>query len=252
MKAVDKLAITHLTDASAVFRVQTFRMRHGVEHKPSQASAVSLAQLYLAELETLALAEPEKDTKRQRVATVQGEGAPSGSGEGDKSKGKGKDKGKRTKNNADATELCRQFTTDVGCPRGSTCKYKHYSAAGMAGRCFNCGGKHLKSECGSPGGGAAKVAEVSTPGAKRGARRAQTEKPEAEVSSEGQTEAPSSAPTVGPSAIQAIKEAATSLRQELLKAVRMAGTTEQQGSQIGQNPCKGLIDGGATSSQRSG
>ena len=138
VKAVDKLAITHLTDASAVFRVQSFRMQHGVEHKPSQASAVSLAQFYLAELETLALAEPEKDTKRQRVSSLQ-EGAPSGSGEADKAKGKGKEKGKKTKNNADATELCRQFSTDGGCPRGNTCRYKHYSAAGMSGRCFNCG-----------------------------------------------------------------------------------------------------------------
>ena len=46
IKAVERLASTHLVDSSAVFRVQAFKLQHGVEHQPSQTLAVSLAQLY--------------------------------------------------------------------------------------------------------------------------------------------------------------------------------------------------------------
>ena len=252
IKAVDKLANVHLTDPSAVFRVQTFRMQHGVEHKPTQASAVSLAQLYLAELETLALAEPDaKEGKRQRVASAS-EGLPASPGEPEKGRGKGKDKGGKSKSGAEnQKELCRQFSTDGGCPRGNTCKYRHQGQSSMTGRCFNCGGKHLKPECTSPGGGAAKVAEAANPATKKGARKAQAEKAGESANDSVSGEIIGGTTTLGPSTVQAIKDAASSLRQELLKTVSIASPTVRASPLTIGEGSKGLIDGGATSCLRS-
>ncbi|CAE7037961.1 Retrovirus-related Pol polyprotein from transposon TNT 1-94 [Symbiodinium microadriaticum] len=69
VKAVDKLGAAFLSDPSAVFRVQAFRLQNSIDHLPSQDSSVSLAQLYLAELETLLLVAP--DPKKQRVAALE-------------------------------------------------------------------------------------------------------------------------------------------------------------------------------------
>ena len=55
-----------------------------------------------------------------------------------------------------------------------------------------------ETECASPGGGAAKIAAVGTPGPKKGARKAQVDKPETEQPAENQGEG-SEGPTLGPS-----------------------------------------------------
>ena len=54
-----------------VFRVQAFRLQHGIEHQPTHPLVVSLAQLYLAELETLQLSTPAD--KKARVANLANE-----------------------------------------------------------------------------------------------------------------------------------------------------------------------------------
>ena len=124
-----------------------------MDHQPSYAIAVSLAQLYLAELETLVLMTPE--TKKQKVAALH-DARPTGMDPFPKPKGgKRYEKGGRPDSAKDGgKETCRQFNTERGCPRGNTCKYLHKPLeGGMTGRCFNCGGAHLKAECTSPGGG---------------------------------------------------------------------------------------------------
>ena len=154
IKAVDRLGQPYLVDSAAIFRVQAFRLQHGVDHQPSYAIAVSLAQLYLAELETLVLMAPEN--KRQKVAALQ-DGRPPAPELPEKPRGpKRREKGEKLESTKDsAKETCRQFNTEKGCPRGNTCKYLHKPTdGGMTGRCFNCGGAHLKAECTSPGGGA--------------------------------------------------------------------------------------------------
>ncbi|CAE7485385.1 UVR8, partial [Symbiodinium necroappetens] len=159
VKAVDKLGAAFLSDPSAVFRVQAFRLQNSIDHLPSQDSSVSLAQLYLAELETLLLVAP--DPKKQRVAAL--EAPTADKPEEPKGKGKGKEKG---------------------------------------------------------------------------AGEAQSQEPEAAGS------------TLGPSAAQAIRDAATSLRQELLKAIRSAEPGNQVSGALSSSG-KGLIDGGATCCLRS-
>ncbi|CAE7873671.1 UVR8 [Symbiodinium microadriaticum] len=159
VKAVDKLGAAFLSDPSAVFRVQAFRLQNSIDHLPSQDSSVSLAQLYLAELETLLLVAP--DPKKQRVAALEAPAADKP--EEPKGKGKGKEKG---------------------------------------------------------------------------AGEAQSQESEAAGS------------TLGPSAAQAIRDAASSLRQELLKAIRSAEPGNQVSGALSSNG-KGLIDGGATCCLRS-
>ncbi|CAE7489027.1 GIP [Symbiodinium sp. KB8] len=242
VKAVDKLGAAFLSDPSAVFRVQAFRLQNSIDHLPSQDSSVSLAQLYLAELETLLLVAP--DPKKQRVAAL--ETPTADKPEEPKGKGKGKEKGGKP-NEGVEKEVCRQFSSEKGCPRGNTCKYVHQTHAGMSGRCFNCGGKHLKSECTSPGGYAVAKAKAD---AKKAVRRTQADKPSPGASEAQSPEPEAAGSTLGPSAAQAIRDAASSLRQELLKAIRSA----EPGNQASGSLCssgKGLIDGGATCCLRS-
>ena len=204
VKAVDKLGAAFLSDPSAVFRVQAFRLQNSIDHLPSQDSSVSLAQLYLAELETLLLVAP--DPKKQRVAAL--EAPTADKPEEPKGKGKGKEKGGKP-NEGVEKEVCRQFSSEKGCPRGNTCKYVHQTHTGMSGRCFNCGGKHLKSECTSPGGYAASKAKAD---AKKAVRKTQADKP-SPGAGEAQSQEPEAAgSTLGPSAAQAIRDAASSLR----------------------------------------
>ena len=254
IKAVERLASTHLVDSSAVFRVQAFKLQHGVEHQPSQTLAVSLAQLYLAELETLQLS--IHSDKKARIAGLQGvpekEGVTGhgetgyGGGKGDGSrKGKGgkgdksKGQGERQKVSEETKEACRQFSTDRGCPRGTSCPYGHDKSQGMKGRCFNCGGlNHGKAQCTSPGGGG--VNHSSKAEAKSAARKV-----EVEASAEpNRLAASSGAPTLGPSATQALQDVAASITNTLksLKALRRVASY--------QMPKKGLIDGGATACLR--
>ena len=242
VKAVDKLGAAFLSDPSAVFRVQAFRLQNSIDHLPSQDSSVSLAQLYLAELETLLLVAP--DRKKQRVAAL--EAPTADKPEEPKGKGKGKEKGGKPNEGAEK-EVCRQFSSEKGCPRGNTCKYVHQTHTGMSGRCFNCGGKHLKSECTSPGGYAVAKAKAD---AKKAVRRTQADKPSPGVGEAQSPEPEATGSTLGPSAAQAIRDAASSLRQELLKAIRSA----EPGNQASGALCssgKGLIDGGATCCLRS-
>ncbi|OLQ03927.1 Copia protein [Symbiodinium microadriaticum] len=242
VKAVDKLGAAFLSDPSAVFRVQAFRLQNSIDHLPSQDSSVSLAQLYLAELETLLLVTP--DPKKQRVAAL--EAPTADKPEEPKGKGKGKEKGGKPNEGAEK-EVCRQFSSEKGCPRGNTCKYVHQTHTGMSGRCFNCGGKHLKSECTSPGGYAVAKAKAD---AKKAVRRTQADKPSPGVGEAQSPEPEAAGSTLGPSAAQAIRDAASSLRQELLKAIRSA----EPGNQASGALCssgKGLIDGGATCCLRS-
>ncbi|CAE7474033.1 GIP [Symbiodinium sp. CCMP2592] len=200
VKAVDKLGSAYLSDPSAVFRVQAFRLQHSVDHLPSQDSSVSLAQLYLAELETLLLVAP--DPKKQRVAALDSSAADKP--EETKGKGKGREKGAKP-NEGGEKEVCRQFSSEKGCPRGNTCKYVHQTHTGMTGRCFNCGGKHLKSECTSPGGYAvAKAKAEAKADSKRAARKAHVEQPSSSAGEPANEEAESSGPALGPSTAQAI------------------------------------------------
>ena len=258
VKAVDRLGQPYLGDSAAVFRVQAFRLQHGVDHQPSYAIAVSLAQLYLAELETLALMAPEN--KKQKVAVLQ-EGKSQGSDFPPKPKGaKRYDKGHKAETPKDGhKETCRQFNTDKGCPRGNTCKYLHKPLeGGMTGRCFNCGGTHLKAECLSPGGGAfekptEKAPPMAKPKAKKlqgqvqGAPQSSAEEAPSTVAGPATTVSISETAALGPSATQALKEAASSLRQELLKAMKTAEDVHPEDFGTGG---KGLIDGGATSCLR--
>ena len=214
----------------------------------------SLAQLYLAELETLQLS--IHSDKKARIAGLQGvpekEGVTShgetgyGGGKGDGSrKGKGgkgdksKGQGERQKVSEETKEACRQFSTDRGCPRGTSCPYGHDKSQGMKGRCFNCGGlNHGKAQCTSPGGGG--VNHSSKAEAKSAARKV-----EVEASAEpNRLAASSGAPTLGPSATQALQDVAASITNTLksLKALRRVASY--------QMPKKGLIDGGATACLR--
>ena len=242
VKAVDKLGAAFLSDPSAVFRVQAFRLQNSIDHLPSQDSSVSLAQLYLAELETLLLVAP--DPKKQRVAALEAPAADKP--EEPKGKGKGKEKGGKP-NEGVEKEVCRQFSSEKGCPRGNTCKYVHQTHTGMSGRCFNCGGKHLKSECTSPGCYAAAKAKAD---AKKAVRRTQADKPSPGAGEAQSQESEAAGSTLGPSAAQAIRDAASSLRQELLKAIRSAEPGNQVSGALSSNG-KGLIDGGATCCLRS-
>ena len=249
IKAVDRLGQPYLVDSAAIFRVQAFRLQHGVDHQPSYAIAVSLAQLYLAE--------------RQKVAALQ-EGRPQVPEPPEKPKGpKRRERSERPDQSKDsAKETCRQFNTEKGCPRGNGCKYLHKpTEGGMSGRCFNCGGAHLKAECTSPGGGAAEKPQEKPPlsAARQKARKAQGQVLNTPPSTGGevalQAMAASAAasacepPALGPTAAQALKDAATSLHQELLKAIRTVGA-DSNPDDLGTGG-KGLIDGGATSCLRS-
>ena len=258
IKAVDKLGQPHLGDSAAIFRVQAFRLQHGVDHQPSYAIAVSLAQLYLAELETLVLMMP--DSERQKVAALQ-EGGLSGPELPPRTRGpKRQEKGGKSEANKEVKETCRQFNSEKGCPRGNTCKYLHKpTEGGMTGRCFNCGGAHLKAECTSPGGGSVDKPPEKPPSTPRQkARKAQGQLSSVPPTGSGEptsqtqvssTATPLSEPqALGPSAAQALKEAATSLRQELLRAVK-AVEVESEPGDFGSGG-KGLIDGGATSCLR--
>ena len=102
IKAVDKLGQPPLGDSAAIFRVQAFHLQHGVDHQPSYAIPVSLAQLYLAELETLtALTLMMPDSKRQGCCAAR----------------KRQEKGGKSDNakEAAAKETCRQFNSEKGC-----------------------------------------------------------------------------------------------------------------------------------------
>ena len=259
IKAVDRLGQPYLADSAAIFRVQAFRLQHGVDHQPSYDISVSLAQLYLAEMETLALMTPE--TKKQKIAAMQ-EGKQQGTEPPPKPKGtRRNEKGGRSEATRETTkETCRQFNSEKGCPRGNTCKYLHKPIeGGMTGRCFNCGGTHLKAECTSPGGGAVEKAPDKPPltprqKAKKVQGQAQGTAPSSGPELQSQAaNVPTPVPVVEPSplhpsATQALKDAATSLRQELLKAIKTA-----EGECIPESfgtEGKGLIDGGATSCLR--
>ena len=259
IKAVDKLGQPHLGDSAAIFRVQAFRLQHGADHQPSYAIAVSLAQLYLAELETLTLMAPE--SKRQRVSALQEGGTQSQEAPMRHKSAKRNDKGGKQENAREPPkETCRQFNSEKGCPRGNACKYLHKpTEGGMTGRCFNCGGAHLKAECTSPGGGAADKPPDKPPQTpKHKARKAYGQAPNLQQVATSDSVPLAAAPqsqnllpepqSLGPAAAQALKEAATSLRQELLKAIKAVGI-DSAPDDLGSGR-KGLIDGGATSCLR--
>ena len=201
------------------------------------------------------------DSKRPKVAALHEGGLqvpdPSAKPKGPKRHEKG---GKAEATKDSTRETCRQFNSDKGCPRGNTCKYLHKpSEGGMTGRCFNCGGSHLKAECTSPGGGSAEKPSDKPPQTPRQkARKAQGQAqnasaplgalPDPQTATPKAVASASEPQTLGPSAAQALKEAASSLRQELLRAIKSVGS-EGAWDNLGSGG-KGLIDGGATSCLR--
>ena len=143
---------------------------------------------------------------------------------------KGKDSaGKSSEGQGQTKEVCRQFSSEKGCSRGNACKYVHQTQSGMSGRCFNCLGKHLKTDCTSPGGG-------STPKAEEAGCAAP--KPKIKKTQGGSAAANCRSPSsAGPSG-----------------HVAQAGTIKVVGSNLLPEDfgtgVKGLIDGGATSCLR--
>ena len=172
------------------------------------------------------------DSKRQKVAALQEGGLP-GPELPPKTKGlKRQEKGvsprvpRRLRRRAVSSIRKRDVLEAI---RVST--FINPQNKGMTGRCFNCGGAHLKAECTSPGGGSVEKPPEKPPLTPRQkARKAQGQPSSVPSAVSGeptsQAQVPSTArplsepQALGPSAAQALKEAATSLRQELLRAVK--------------------------------
>ena len=210
IKAVERLSQPQVTDPPAIFRVQAFKLQHGVDHRPTHDIAVSLAQLFLAELETLSLQPAESKKPRVSALKEDGESDPN-SDKGGKGKKGNKGKGsacKSSENQGQTKEVCRQFSSEKGCPRGNTCKYVHQTHTGQPLR--------LRSR-------RPKVV-LLLPMQKPQFSRPQ--RPKCRLLD---------------SATQALKDAATSLRQELLKAIRVVGSNPPP-EDLGTGG-KGLIDG---------
>ena len=160
IKAVERLGQPQVTDPPAIFRVQAFKLQHGVDHRPTHDIAVSLAQLFLAELETLSLQPAE--SKKPRVSALKEDGEL-------------------------RVRIARRLKRQVGQPLS------------------------LRSR-----------------------------RPKVVLLLPVQPAPAAEVPSLGLSATQALKDAATSLRQELLKAIKVVGSNPPE--DLGTRG-KGLIDG---------
>ena len=55
--------------------------------------------------------------------------------------------GKENDDRDGAKPACKFWRSDDGCRRGAACTYYAHDTSEMRGRCFGCGGHHLKKDC---------------------------------------------------------------------------------------------------------
>ena len=154
------------------FRLQTFRHQYSVDHIPTQDKAVSLGQMFQAELQVLENAVPSKKAKLARIhdgSEQPNEGSEGKMGGKPETKGKGGKKGlkdSKAEGNG-STKACYHWMSKTGCKMGKACRFMHdrgmlSAATDVANRCFQCSGLgHRAAECPAGQGNAGSAAASS-------------------------------------------------------------------------------------------
>lgn len=142
VKALDTIMSTLLrTNAQATFRINSFRMQHQIDVRPSVASIGHLYDLLLSEADQMLYGVtpgPLDDGPENEVAAVKAIGGPP------------------TSPSPKPAVKCRNWGTPEGCRRASSCRFAH-DWTGVVDkhlRCWNCSSlQHARNDCPYRAGG---------------------------------------------------------------------------------------------------
>ena len=236
---------------SLLFRLNATRMALQLDTVPTLDAVEQFARALLAELEVLAVSNPEGGAKRPRVAAVNpadqrdpkigGKPASATPGIEPSKKGGGK-----------ARTPCNGWVTEAGCKFGKNCNFSH--EAPRPQKCWVCGGGHQKADCQAPGGGKGPAPELKpklkAQHAGQGLAKDKV-KPEPKATPKGASDKAGGSGKGESETTAAIKEATKLLQSMRLARLGCHVKTAVQLSDLAQGArTKGLIDGGATACLR--
>ena len=264
-------SLTKLGSSQLGFRLSTMRQDLGIDHRPTTAAVMDMAEYLQAEAEELALLHPTKTTTTAVSNPQPNPGAPAVKA---MSYGNGGDQTQDRSKTGRAP--CRFWKTEEGCKKGAECTYLH-DATDMKGRCFGCGSTlHVKKECpvskktGETAPKSEKVKKIQKPKSEKGDPKEKEERSTSSTSATASKEDPKkeessgSHPKERPTVIQEspevtqgtpvtatdelLKEAANLLKSlKGLKAIRLKSIGEGHYGKPGEFA---LLDGGATHALR--
>ena len=143
MVAVQRMidAATKIGGPQLSFRLANARQEPKVDHAATLPSVRELAEYVQAEIEDMSLTMVVKLTGAAQVSTPTPQPASSSLKAMAATYG-----GRENDDRAGMKPACRFWKSEDGCRRGAACTYAHDTSE-MRGRCFGCGGHHLKKHC---------------------------------------------------------------------------------------------------------
>ena len=245
--------------AQMAFRIANVRQELRVDYAATVEAVMELSEYAQAEVEEVSLTTP---MKAQPATTNTG---AAGTQSTTSVKAMASSFGAVDSDDRPSQKLaCKFWKSDEGCKRGSSCTYAHDNVD-MKGRCFNCGGLHMKKDCPNGAKGAKpdtkRVSKVKA--AKEGEKANGSEK-NVKGGSAGEELADESvnAPlTAAPKRLDspekpAAKDATAELLSEAtsllktLRSMKMLRVKELKHKVGADEEAVGLLDGGATNGLR--